>query len=55
MLYTDIQKPFDLVSHQRLINPLTQYGLHDSLINWFKEFLNNRTQRVLVNNTLSIL
>ena len=41
------------MSHPRLIKTLTQYRLHDSLVNWFREFLNNRTQIVLVNNTLS--
>ena len=43
------------MSHQRLLKVLTQYGLHDSLINWFNEFLNNRSQKVLINNTLSDL
>ena len=41
------------MSHQRLLKVLTQYGLHDSLINCFNEFLNNRSQRLLINNTLS--
>ena len=41
------------MSYQRLIKTLTQYGLHDSLVIWFKESLNNKTQKVLVNNTLS--
>ena len=41
------------MSHQRILKILTQYGLHDSLINWFNEFLNNRSQRVIINNTLS--
>ena len=41
------------MSHQRLIKTLTHCGLHDILINWFRGFLNNRTRRVLVNNTLS--
>ena len=53
VVYTDIQKAFDSVSHQRLLKILSQYGLHDSLINWFNEFLNNRSQRVVINNTLS--
>ena len=40
------------MSHQRLLKILTQYGLNDSLINYFNKFLNNRSQRVLINNTL---
>ena len=53
VVYTDIQKAFDSVSHKRLLKILNQYGLHESLIDWFDNFLNNRSQRVLINNTLS--
>ena len=53
VVYTDIQKTFDSVSHQKLIKSLTQYRFYDSLINWFREFLNKRTQKVIVNNELS--
>ena len=42
VVYTDIQKPFDSVSHQRVIKTLTQHRLHESLVNWFKEYLRNR-------------
>ena len=53
VVYTDIQKAFDSVSHKRLLKILNQYGLHENLINWFDNFLDNRSQRVLINNTLS--
>ena len=32
---------------------MTQYGFDDNLVNWINEFLNNRSQRVLINNILS--
>ena len=53
VVYTDIQKAFDSVSHKRLLKILNQYGLHESLIDWFDNFLNNRSQRVFINNKLS--
>ena len=34
-------KTFDSVSHRRLSKILNQYGLHENLINWFDNFLNN--------------
>ena len=51
VVYIEIQKVFDSLSYQRLIKTLTQYRLHDSLVNWLKKLLNNITQ--LYNNTLS--
>ena len=53
VVYTDIKKAFDSVSHNRLLKILIQYGFDDNLVNWLNEFLNNRSQRVLINNTLS--
>ena len=53
VVYTDIKKAFDSVSHIRLLKIMTQYGFDDNLVNWLSEFLNNRTQSVLINNTLS--
>ena len=53
VVYTDIQKAFDSVSHKRLLKILSQYGLHENLVNWFDNFLNNRSQRVVINNSLS--
>ena len=32
---------------------MTQYGFDDNLVNWLSEFLNSRTQSVIINNTLS--
>ena len=48
VIYTDIQKAFDSVSHFKLIKTLTQYRIHKSLVSWFNEFLNNRTQKVVI-------
>ena len=53
VIYTDIQKAFDSVSHSKLIKTLTQYRIHKSLVSWFKEFLDNRTQKVVIGNSFS--
>ena len=53
MVYTDIKKAFDSVSHIRLLKIMTQYGFDNNLVNWLSDFLNSRTQSVLINNTLS--
>ena len=53
VLYTDIKKAFDTVSHRKLINMLDSYGLNHNVICWFKEFLNKRTQSVCIGSSIS--
>ena len=53
IIYTDIRKAFDSVSHAKLIRTLYQYKLHPFVINWLRNFLYNRTQQVVLNSTLS--
>ena len=53
VIYTDTQKAFDSASHFKLIKTLSQYKIHNSLVSWFKEFLHDRTQKVVIGNTLS--
>ena len=53
VIYTDIQKAFDSVSHSKLIKTLSQYKINRNLVEWFKEFLQERTQRVVISNTFS--
>ena len=52
-VYTDIQKAFDSVSHKRLLKVLSQYGLHKSLVKWLNNSLIGKSQRVVINDTLS--
>ena len=49
VIYTDIKKAFDSVSHVKLIKTLSQYKIYRSLVSWFKEFLYDRTQKVVIN------
>ena len=51
--YVDFAKAFDRVSHQRLLTKLYNIGIRGNLMNWIKDFLKGREQRVVVNNELS--
>ena len=53
IVYTDFEKAFDKISHQRLISKLHTYGLNDVVINWIQSFLFTRSQRVKINSTVS--
>ena len=52
-VYMDFQKAFDTVPHRRLISKLQSYGISGKLLNWLRDFLTNRQQRVRVNGHLS--
>ena len=52
-IYCDYMKAFDKVPHKRLINKLSAYGLSESVVEWIKSFLSDRTQQVVVNGQRS--
>ena len=52
-IYLDFAKAFDIVSHQRLLTKLYNIGIRGNLMNWIKDFLKGREQRVVVNNEFS--
>ena len=52
-IYLDFAKAFDSVPHQRLLTKVNNLGLQGELLNWIKDFLTGRKQRVMVNNTCS--
>ena len=47
--YMDFKKAFDCVPHCRLLRKLEAYGIKGKLLEWIKDFLTGRRQRVLVN------
>ena len=47
VIYTDIKKAFDSVSQLKLIKTLSQHKINRNLVEWFKEFLQDGTQRVV--------
>ena len=49
----DFRKAFDVLNHVILCEILKLYGCNDNTVKWFRSYLNNRTQKVTVNNHLS--
>ena len=47
-VFCDISKAFDRVWHRGLIAKLHHYGICGSLLKWFKSYLANRLQRVVL-------
>ena len=55
VIYLDISKAFDTISHEILLNKLWLIGRTGPLWSWFKIYLTSRYQRVSVNNVCSEL
>ena len=51
--YLDFRKAFDLVSHELLIYKMSKYGIDGKILNWVKNWLQDRTQRVVIRGTAS--
>ena len=49
----DFSKAFDVVPHQRLMRKIHLYGISGRTSDWIAEFLNGRTQSVLVDGVCS--
>ena len=54
VLFLDLKKAFDTVDHRLLLEKLVSYGVGGIELQWFTSYLENRQQRTLVNNSLSI-
>ena len=46
-VFLDVKKAFDSVSHHQLIHSLHSIGIQGSLLNWFRDYLSRRSQRVV--------
>jgi len=53
VIYLDFKKAFDTVPHHRLISKLKAYGISGPLLDWIKDFLTDRRQKVIVNQKSS--
>ena len=47
-VYMDYAKAFDTVPHRRLLYKLSKYGINPKAVSWIENFLENRTQQVIV-------
>ena len=54
VLYTDISKAFDSVSHILLLQVLKLYGINYETILWIESYLNDRYQQVCVGQSVSV-
>ena len=48
VVYMDMSKAFDKVSHGRLLHKLREFGCGGTLLQWFSSYLTDRRQRVTV-------
>ena len=53
VVFTDFSKGFDLVCHNILLTKLYKYGVNGDLINWCRDYLTKRQQRVKVKGEAS--
>ena len=53
--FLDFRKAFDVVNHDILLLKLNKIGVKNVNLKWFKSYLSNRKQFVMVNNVLSDL
>jgi hypothetical protein len=49
-LFLDFKKAFDKVPHKKLIYKLQSCGLNLKVINWIRDFLNDRKQKVVLDS-----
>ena len=48
MVFCDISKAFDKVWHVGLLHKFKHVGITGNLLSWFKDYLQNRLQKVLI-------
>ena len=53
VIYLDFCKAFDKIPHRRLLKKLEKYGIKGKALNWIKDFLSERQQRVFIKGSSS--
>jgi hypothetical protein len=54
-VFCDISKAFDRLWHKGLIEKLKSYGINGKLLKWLKDYISERKQQVLLNNSIAWL
>ena len=53
IVFCDVSKAFDRVWHKGLIYKLQKLGIHGSLLSWLRNYLSDRSQRVVIRGQTS--
>ena len=53
VIYLDYRKAFDSVPYQRLLVKLHAHGIRGKVLQWIRNFLKDREQRVVINGVSS--
>ena len=53
VVYFDIKKAFDSVSHEKLLHKIKAYGIQGRLLCFLRSFLGNRRHRVVIGDNVS--
>ena len=53
MIEMDLSKAFNTVNHTLLVAKLQAYGIWEGELLWFKDYLSNKKQRVVMDGTVS--
>jgi len=53
VIFLDISKAFDTVSHTNLLVKLRRVGIDGRVLSWIKSYLSNRWQRCIVDGSVS--
>jgi hypothetical protein len=54
-VFCDFSKAFDKVWHKGLLHKIKPHGVDSNLLSWFSSYLQDRQQRVVINNSSSSL
>ena len=54
VIYLDMSKAFDKVSHKRLLLRLREFGFGGNILNWFRSYLQDRRQQTTILSVTSL-